>query len=164
MTTPDTPDAPLATPAPVAGPSPAQQARVVLKELQQQYPAFRDCKPLAIGIDKQLQIERPEISRKTLRIALGIHTHSLRYLKAMEKATHRFTLAGEQADEVSDEHRAHAAEAVRERQQKNAELRKVQRKQEETQRKQQEAQRKQEQAEHQREEKLNQLTAKFGRG
>ncbi|RXZ37062.1 osmoprotectant transporter activator [Oxalobacteraceae bacterium CAVE-383] len=109
-----------------AGETPAQQARALLKRLQTQFPAFRDCLPLAIGIDKQLIAELPDISRKVLRIALGIHTNSLRYLRVMEKATHRFDLAGKQADEVTDMHRAHASEILRERFKKDAEQRKAQ--------------------------------------
>lgn len=110
----------------LGGETPAQQARALLKRLQTQFPAFRDCLPLAIGIDKQLIAELPEMSRKVMRIALGIHTNSLRYLRAMEKATHRFNLAGEQADEVTDVHRTHASEILRERFKKDAEQRKAQ--------------------------------------
>jgi ProP effector len=109
-----------------SGETPAQQARALLKRLQTQFPAFRDCLPLAIGIDKQLIAELPDISRKVMRIALGIHTNSLRYLRAMEKATHRFDLAGKQSDEVTDVHRTHASEILRERFKKDAEQRKAQ--------------------------------------
>ncbi|HEY4316905.1 MAG TPA: ProQ/FinO family protein [Herbaspirillum sp.] len=108
------------------GETPAQLARALLKRLQTQFPAFRDCLPLAIGIDKQLIAELPDVSRKVLRIALGIHTNSLRYLRVMEKATHRFDLAGKQADEVTDVHRTHASEILRERFKKDAEQRKAQ--------------------------------------
>ena len=118
--------APSAAPAANQGETPAQLARALLKRLQTQFPAFRDCLPLAIGIDKQLITELPEVSRKVLRIALGIHTNSLRYLRAMEKATHRFDLAGQQADEVTDVHRKHASEILRERFKKDAEQRKAQ--------------------------------------
>jgi ProP effector len=121
------PSAPvMAAAAAPTGETPAQQARALLKRLQMQFPAFRDCLPLAIGIDKQLIAELPDVSRKVLRIALGIHTNSLRYLRAMEKATHRFDLAGKQADEVTDVHRTHASDILRERFKKDAEQRKAQ--------------------------------------
>lgn len=129
--------------------SPVQAARKLLKELQEQFAVFRDCQPLAIGIDKAIVARLPEIERKTLRTALRIHTHSLRYLRAMEKATARFDLDGQSVAEVTAEHRAHAAEALRERFKKEAEQRKVQRAAEE--------------AERRRSEKLEQLTAKFSR-
>lgn len=127
--------APIAEPSVVAlapapapqGPSesPAQQARALLKQLQTRFPAFRDCLPLAIGVDKQLHVALPELNRKVLRIALGIHTNSLRYLRVMEKATHRHDLAGIKADEVSDAHRKHASDILRERFKKDADQRKA---------------------------------------
>lgn len=137
-------------------PSPAQSARILLREFQEKFASFRDCKPLAIGIDKQLVALLPELDRKVLRIALGIHTNSLRYLRGMEKATIRFDLDGNTADEVTEAHRTHAAEILRERFKKNATQRKVQREAED-------AQRKADEAARQRAEKLNQLTAKFSR-
>ena len=123
--------------------------RALLKKLQADFAAFRDCLPLAIGIDKQLQARLTDIDRKTLRIALGIHTHSLRYLKAMSKATQRFDLDGAPTDEVTEAHRTHANEALRERLKKDAEKRK--------------AQREAEAAEKRKDQKLEQLLAKFGR-
>jgi ProP effector len=157
MTTPD--PTPAATPAstPASTPSPGQSARVLIKEFQEKFAVFRECKPLAIGIDKQLLALHPELNRKVLRIALGIHTNSLQYLKGMEKATVRFDLDGNTADEVTEAHRTHAAEILRERFKKNAEQRKAQREA-------QNAQRKAEEAARQHAEKLNQLAAKFSRG
>jgi ProP effector len=130
-------------------PAPAHNGRSLLKALQEEFPVFRECLPLAIGIDKQLLVRRPDLDRKVLRIALGIHTHSLRYLKTMSKATARFDLDGNSADEVTDTHRSHASETLRDRSKKEAERRK--------------AQREAEAAEQQRTEKLGQLVAKFGR-
>jgi ProP effector len=137
-------------------PHPVQSARALLKQLQEQFPAFRNCTPLAIGIDKQILARQPDIDRKLLRIALGIHTNSLRYLKGMEKATQRFSLEGDAAGDVTEAQRAHASEILRERFRKDAEQRKAQRQAEEAQRKEQEA-------EQRRTEKLNQLAAKFSK-
>ena len=128
---------------------PAQTPRSLLKKLQADFAVFRDSQPLAIGIDKQLLARMPEIQRKILRVALGIHTNSMRYLKVMEKATVRFDLDGNSIDEVTDEHRKHASETIRERLKKEAEKRK--------------AERAAEAAERQRTEKLGQLLEKFGR-
>jgi ProP effector len=144
------------TPSPTPAPAPAQSARALLKEFQEKFPAFRDYLPLAIGIDKQLIAQFPELNRKILRMALGIHTGSSRYLKGMEKATVRFDLDGNAGDEVTAEHRAHAAQVLRERFKKSAELRKAQRIAEEAARAEEEAARK-------RAAKLNQLAAKFSR-
>lgn len=137
-------------------PSPIASARALLKELQEQYAVFRECRPLAIGVDKQLLAARPELDRKLLRLALRTHTASVRYLKAMEKASQRFDLEGNAVAEVIEEHRTHAAETLRERFRKDAEQRRAK----ETAEK---AAKQAEQAEQRRAEKLNQLAAKFAR-
>ena len=126
-----------------------KEARALLNTLQETFQVFRDCAPLAIGIDKQVMARLPEISRKTLRIALSMHTNSLRYLKTMEKATHRYDLDGNSGDEISEAHRQHASEVLRERFKKSAEQRKAQREAEERDRR--------------HNAKLNQLVEKFAR-
>jgi ProP effector len=122
------------TPAGAARPGSARpgsaqpaSARALLKQLQQQFPAFRNCLPLAIGIDKQLLARMPGLDRKMMRAALGIHTGSLRYLRAMEKATVRYDLDGKPGAEVSDTHRKHAKEVLQERFKKEAERKKAER-------------------------------------
>jgi ProP effector len=122
----DTP--PPAEPA-VATPAAAnaQSARSLLKQFQKDFPAFRDCLPLAIGIDKQILARMPELDRKTMRTALGIHTGSLRYLRAMEKATVRFDLDGTAGAEVTDTPRTHAKETLQQRFKKEAERKKAER-------------------------------------
>ncbi len=140
MTTPTTPTPP--TP-------PAQEARKLLKGLQDKFQVFRDYMPLAIGIDKQLLAQEVDLNRKILRLALGMHTNSFRYLKSMESAKQRFNLDGSDGGEVPEEHRKHASEILRERFKKEVARRKAQ--------KEAEAQ------ERQRAEKLNQLMQKFGK-
>jgi ProP effector len=132
--------------------NPGQKARVLLKTLQETFPVFRNYSPLFIGIDKQLIARQPDLDRKILRIALGMHTNSSRYLKSMEKATHRLDLDGNVGDEVAEAHRKYAAEILRERFKKEAERRKAQR----------EAEVAAEQ-ERQRTAKLSQLVEKFGK-
>jgi ProP effector len=132
--------------------SPVQSARILLKELQEKFAAFRDCMPLSIGIDKQLASRIPELDRKLLRIALGLHTNSSRYLRAMAKATVRFDLDGNAAGEVTEAHRKHASEVLRERFKKDAEQRKAQREATAA-----------DEAARRHAEKLNQLAAKFSR-
>jgi ProP effector len=148
---------PATTPetAPVAGPSP----RALIKEFQEKFLAFREYMPLTIGIDKHLFALYPELSRKSLRVALGIHTNSLRYLKVMEKAKNRFDLDGKEAEEVSAEHRAHATTVLRERAKKVAEQRKAQRAIEEAAL----AAKAAEETARQTAEKLQQLATKFAR-
>ena len=126
-----------------------QKARALLKTLQETFPVFRDYSALAIGIDKLLLTQQPDLERKVLRLALGMHTNSARYLKTMEKARHRVDLAGNVVAEVPEEHRKHASEVIRERFKKYAERRK--------------ALREAEALEKQRAAKLSQLVEKFGK-
>lgn len=155
--------APAATPAgesaaPAAGAEAAAAGadvgspRALLKLLQQQFPAFRNCLPLAIGIDKQVVARLPGVNRKIMRAALGIHTGSMRYLRAMEKATVRYDLDGNPGVEVTDTHRQHAKEQLQERFKKEAERKKAER----------EAAA-QEEADRKRQEKLQQLASKFSK-
>lgn len=146
-----------------SAPGPIYTPRSLLKELQEKLPAFRDCLPLSIGVDKQVIALYPEVSRKTLRVALGIHTNSLRYLKTMEKASNRFDLDGKATEAVTEEHRNHASTVLRERAKKVAEQRKAQRVSEAAARAAEQATRAAEEAARQHAEKLQQLTQKFAR-
>lgn len=129
-----------------------QSPRALLKFMQQQFPAFRNCLPLAIGIDKQVVARLPGVNRKIMRAALGIHTGSMRYLRAMEKATVRYDLDGNAGVEVTDIHRQHAKELLQERFKKEAERKKAERDAAVA-----------EEAERKRQEKLLQLASKFSR-
>ncbi|WP_306603156.1 ProQ/FINO family protein [Azonexus sp.] len=111
-----------ATPAATDKPN---DIRALLKDLQARYDVFRNFSPLAIGIDKQLFAELPELSKKSVRLAMRSHTMATRYLKEMEKATHRLNLDGTPAGEVTDENRQHATELLKERFKKQAEQRKA---------------------------------------
>lgn len=135
---------------PIPDEHPGQESpRALLKTLQERFAVFRDFSPLAIGIDKQLLMRLPDLDRRSLRTALRMHTNSLRYLKTIEKATHRIDLDGNSADEIAETHRGHAAEVLRERFRKDAERRKMQREAETTARR--------------RSEKLGQLLDKFSK-
>jgi ProP effector len=148
-----TPITPAATaPATAPASTPALTPRTLLKQLQQQFPAFRDFLPLSIGIDKQILARLPDLDRKTMRTALGIHTGSLRYLKVMEKAKLRHDLDGTAGAEVTDTHRSHATQVLQERFKKEAERKKAER-----------DAAAEEEASRVRADKLNQLTAKFSR-
>jgi ProP effector len=158
MNTSLTPQPTVTEPAATAPAATSAQApaaltpRSLLKQLQTQFPAFRDFLPLSIGIDKQILAVMPELDRKTMRTALGIHTGSLRYLKVMEKAKVRHDLDGTAGAEVTDTHRAHATQVLQERFKKEAERKKAEREAAAA-----------EEAARVRADKLNQLTAKFSR-
>ncbi|MBC7656025.1 MAG: ProQ/FinO family protein [Frankiaceae bacterium] len=151
---------PAANEAPPAAPAaPAPSARTLLKQFQQQFKAFRDCLPLSIGIDKQIIARMPGIERKAMRAALGIHTGSLRYLRAMEKATVRYDLDGTAGAEVTETHRTHAKETLQQRLKKEADRKKAERDAEKVEREAAQAL----EADKLRQEKLLQLASKFSR-
>jgi ProP effector len=159
-TTPDTqadaaaapaPAAEAATAAPAAAPA-GLTARALLKQFQEQFPPFRDCLPLSIGIDKQILARLPDLDRKLMRTALGIHTGSLRYLRVMEKAKVRYDLDGKAGAEVTATHREHATQVLQQRFKKEADRKKAEREAAAA-----------EEANRLRLEKLNLLTAKFSR-
>ena len=139
--------------------TPGQEARRLLKTLQETHVVFKELKPLAIGIDKQLLTQDANIPRKALRLALGMHTNSFRYLKSMEKATQRFNLDGSPAGEIPESHRQHASEILRERAKKETERRQAE---VASQKAEAEAKAAQE-AEKLRTEKLNRLVQKFSK-
>jgi ProP effector len=143
---------PAATQAVAATPAPAPSARALLKQFQEQFAPFRECLPLSIGIDKQILARLPELDRKLMRTALGMHTGSLRYLRAMEKAKLRYDLDGTPGAEVTQTHRDHASLVLQQRFKKEAERKKAER-----------DAAAEEEANRVRAEKLSQLTAKFSR-
>jgi len=138
--------------AAAAAPAGDQSPRALLKQLQQEFKAFRDCLPLAIGVDKQVLARLPGLNRKTMRAALGIHTGSMRYLRAMEKATVRYDLDGNPGAEVTDTHRLHAKELLQQRFKKEADRKKAER-----------DAAVQAEADRKRQEKLQQLASKFAK-
>lgn len=129
-----------------------QSARSVLKQLQRDFEVIRNYLPLAIGIDKQVMERQPEINKKLLRNALGFHTKSVPYLKALQIATSRFNLDGSTAGEVDEEQRNRASQSLRDYFKAQAEARKAK-----------EADEAAKQAERERQEKLQQLADKFSR-
>ncbi len=136
--------------------APALDARGLLQALQQVSPTFRDCKPLAIRIDKAVGERFPEVERKVVRNAMRIHTASTRYLKAMEKGGARFDLDGKEDGTVTDEQREHARQTLKERFAEAAKRRKAAEQAEK-------AKREAEEAERRKSQKLQQLVGKFSK-
>lgn len=151
-------------------PSSKDIVRKVLSDFRENVAVIRDCKALAIGIDKQFFERYPDISRKNLRNVLSIHTNSLRYLRAMAKATHRHDIDDNPVAEVTPEHHEYAVKVLQERTELEEERRKAKRQAEKQQRKASEKLRREDEEKRkaealvlQRQEKLTQLTAKFSR-
>ena len=128
----------------------------LLAKLQEISPTFRDCKPVALRIDKSIQERFPDLDRKIIRIAMRMHTTSTRYLKAVEKGTHRYDLNGDECGEIAAEHREHAAQTLKERFAEAARRKRDKMKEEAV-------RQREEVAEQRRVEKLQQLVGRFSR-
>ena len=158
MTTETTPEAVAEqSTAPATEAKPAGiDARGLLQKLQEISPTFSEVKPLALRIDKAIAERFPEVDRKVVRSAMRMHTATTRYLKAVEKASARFDLDGNESGEVTEEQRQHAAQTLKER---FAEVAKRKKAAAEAERERERA----EEAERRKTEKLAQLVGKFGR-
>lgn len=128
------------------------RGNALLAQLQAEFPVFRDCKPLAIGIHKQLLERRPDLDKNKVRVALHGHTASSRYLKALTEGAPRLDLDGQPSGEVTAEQQDVAVKTLRER------IRLVKERQ-----KAEEARRKDEEEAAMRQAKLRQLAEKFGK-
>lgn len=112
-TTPDAvPSAEAAAPATVVEMTPA----AVAAQLKQLFPALfagGTFKPLKLRVQADIQERAPGVFTKAqLSAFLRRHTGATGYLIALSKATHRYDLDGQEAGELSDEHRNAAREEL----------------------------------------------------
>ncbi|MCU0933805.1 MAG: ProQ/FinO family protein, partial [Thiobacillaceae bacterium] len=91
------------------------RGNALLAQLQAEFAVFRDCKPLAIGIHKQLLERKPDLDKNKVRVALHGHTASTRYLKALTEGAPRLDLDGQPAGEVTKEQQDVAVKTLRDR-------------------------------------------------
>ena len=108
-TLPDSPDAPEAQPA---APAAAAEVGAQLKAL---FPALftGGHKPLKLRNQADIQERAPgQFTKAQLSAFFRRHTGNTGYLIALSKATHRFDLDGQEAGELSDEHRNAAKEEL----------------------------------------------------
>jgi len=139
-----------------AATQPLHDPRELLLKLQEISPTFRDCKPVALRIDKSVMALFPDIDRKVIRSAMRLHTTSTRYLKALQRETHRYDLEGNPCEEIAQEHREHAAQTLKTRFTEAA-RRKREKEKEEAQRQRETV------AEQRRADKLQQLVGRFSK-
>lgn len=132
-------------------PKPARR-NALLEQLQVEFAVFRDYKPLAIGIHKQLIERKPDLDKNKVRAALHGHTASTRYLKALTQGSPRLDLDGQPAGEVTAEQQEVAVKTLRDRIKQVKERQKAE-----------DAQRRAEEEAAQRQLKLQQLAEKFGK-
>jgi ProP effector len=107
------PDAPAQVPEPIAAAqqSPraprAQPAQPILEKLFALYPHLFGAEflPLKLGIFQDLLAAHPEqLERAALKVALGVHTRSARYLQSVAAGKKRHDLQGNAVEDVAPEH------------------------------------------------------------
>jgi len=133
MTDNPIPDAPTAeTPAPEpkpkATPKKAESKRpafAVLERLFQLYPKMFGARflPLKLGVYQELLALHPdEFKKEDLKVALGVHARSTRYLESVAVGNKRHDLNGNAVEDVAPEHVHHAImEVFRRRQARSKE-------------------------------------------
>ena len=103
--------APGGNAAPAAAPRPGRPQPPALLELAALYPRlFGDAPlPLKRGIFDDLMAAHPEqFEREALKLALGVHTRSTRYLQAVAAGQPRHDLQGQSVEPMAPEHVHHA--------------------------------------------------------
>lgn len=97
--------------APKGPPSPARKVNPVLERLFELYPKMFGARflPLKLGVFQDLLALHPdEFKREDLKIALGLHARSTRYLEAVASGKQRHDLNGVPVEPVAPEHVHHA--------------------------------------------------------
>lgn len=132
MTDTPIPDAPAAeteaSPAPEAMPKAAKSKRpafAVLERLFQLYPKMFGARflPLKLGVYQELLALHPdEFKKEDLKVAMGVHARSTRYLESVAAGHKRHDLNGNPVEDVAPEHVHHAImEVFRRRQARSKE-------------------------------------------
>jgi sRNA-binding protein len=104
---------------------PRDAAFAVLERLFQLYPKMFGARflPLKLGVYQELLAAHPEdFKKEDLKVALGLHARSTRYLEAVAAGHKRHDLSGEPVEDVAPEHVHHAImEVFRRRQARSKE-------------------------------------------
>ena len=102
---------PADTPSPAndspAKPKPKQTVQPVLEKLFELYPNLfgTEFLPLKLGVFQELLASHPEhFERASLKVALGLHTRSTRYLQSVAAGKMRHDLQGVAVENVAPEH------------------------------------------------------------
>lgn len=100
-------DVPAQAPDMSKPPGRARSAQPVLEKLFELYPRLFGAQflPLKLGVFQELLARHPEhFQRDSLKLALGLHTRSARYLQSVASGQQRHDLDGLAVDAVAPEH------------------------------------------------------------
>lgn len=97
--------------APGAAPRAPQRVHPALEQLAALYPHLFGAvfRPLKRGIFQDILAAHPELfEREALKVALGLHTRSTRYLQSVAAGDQRYDLQGQPVEAMAPEHVHHA--------------------------------------------------------
>ena len=103
--------APTRTPASRKNPTRARTVHPVLQQLFELYPKMFGAHflPLKLGVFQDLLAQHPDVfKREDLKVALGLHARSTRYLESVASGLQRHDLQGKAVEPVAPEHVHHA--------------------------------------------------------
>lgn len=98
---------PAASPVPAKGKNRFASAQPVLEKLFELYPQLFGQRfvPLKLGVFQDLLAAHPDVFAKDeLKLALGVHTRSTRYLQSVAQGLPRHDLQGQPVEPVAPEH------------------------------------------------------------
>lgn len=103
--------------------SPGDQKAIELTALLiERFPAWENYKPLALGVEKTLLTylneNEIEASKRVVHRVLWHHTHQNQYLENILLDTHRYSLTGEEQQEIKDSEREHAKRVLKQQAEK----------------------------------------------
>lgn len=87
-----------------------KQTQMITDHIYHKYDVFKRCKPLALGIDKELIADLPQFDPSLISRVLTNHCHRPRYLIALSRGGKRFNLRGKPQGEITPEEQAIATQ------------------------------------------------------
>ena len=87
-----------------------KQTEMIADYIYSKYDVFKRFKPLAIGIEKDLEKALPQFEPALIHRVLSNHCRRPKYVKAVARGGKRFNLNNRFQGEVSEEERLHALE------------------------------------------------------
>jgi sRNA-binding protein len=75
-------------------------------------PKKAEKKPLAIGVIRQVFAAAPDLSRRSIRLAMHDYTNGLKYWRNLSEGATRINLDGSPAGVVSGDHAEHAGRTI----------------------------------------------------
>ncbi|ULJ61259.1 ProQ/FINO family protein [Wielerella bovis] len=85
-----------------------KQTEMIAEYIYGKYEVFSRCKPLAVGIEKDLVEALPQFDAALINRVLSNHCRRPKYIKAIARGGKRFNLNNRFQGEVSAEEQAHA--------------------------------------------------------